>query len=295
METNLKEPSLHIWQQITKSALREDRSEYDITTQSTVLKEQVGKGVLRFKQNGTLAGMKAAETAFKYMDPDIQLSKVLPDGTPVKNGSTIAIVEGTLQGILSAERVALNLLQRLSGVATLTAQMVSQLSQYPNVSIVDTRKTTPGLRSLERYAVRCGGGSNHRDNLQDGVLIKDNHIAAAQKRGVGISDLIASVRKQIPHTLQIEIEADTPELAEQAVLAGADIVMLDNMTPDTMEKIIQTARKSQRAEHVMFEASGGITNDTIKAVAAAGVNLISVGALTHSAAAVDISLDISIN
>ncbi len=295
METNLKEPSLHIWQQITKSALREDRSEYDITTQSTVLKEQVGKGVLRFKQNGTLAGMKAAETAFKYMDPDIQLSKVLPDGTPVKNGSTIAIVEGTLQGILSAERVALNLLQRLSGVATLTAQMVSQLSQYPNVSIVDTRKTTPGLRSLERYAVRCGGGSNHRDNLQDGVLIKDNHIAAAQKRGVGISDLIASVRKQIPHTLQIEIEADTPELAEQAVLAGADIVMLDNMTPDTMEKIIQSARKSQRAEHVMFEASGGITNDTIKAVAAAGVNLISVGALTHSAAAVDISLDISIN
>ena len=295
METNLKEPSLHIWQQITKSALREDRSEYDITTQSTVLKEQVGKGVLRFKQNGTLAGMKAAETAFKYMDPDIQLSKVLPDGTPVKNGSTIAIVEGTLQGILSAERVALNLLQRLSGVATLTAQMVSQLNQYPNVSIVDTRKTTPGLRSLERYAVRCGGGSNHRDNLQDGVLIKDNHIAAAQKRGVGISDLIASVRKQIPHTLQIEIEADTPELAEQAVLAGADIVMLDNMTPDTMEKIIQSARKSQRAEHVMFEASGGITNDTIKAVAAAGVNLISVGALTHSAAAVDISLDISIN
>ena len=295
METNLKEPSLHIWQQITKSALREDRSEYDITTQSTVLKEQVGKGVLRFKQNGTLAGMKAAETAFKYMDPDIQLSKVLPDGTPVKNGSTIAIVEGTLQGILSAERVALNLLQRLSGVATLTAQMVSQLSQYPNVSIVDTRKTTPGLRSLERYAVRCGGGSNHRDNLQDGVLIKDNHIAAAQKRGVGISDLIASVRKQIPHTLQIEIEADTPELAEQAVLAGADIVMLDNMTPDTMEKIIQSARKSQRAEHVMFEASGGITNDTIEAVAAAGVNLISVGALTHSAAAVDISLDISIN
>ena len=295
METNLKEPSLHIWQQITKSALREDRSEYDITTQSTVLKEQVGKGVLRFKQNGTLAGMKAAETAFKYMDPDIQLSKVLPDGTQVKNGSTIAIVEGTLQGILSAERVALNLLQRLSGVATLTAQMVSQLSQYPNVSIVDTRKTTPGLRSLERYAVRCGGGSNHRDNLQDGVLIKDNHIAAAQKRGVGISDLIASVRKQIPHTLQIEIEADTPELAEQAVLAGADIVMLDNMTPDTMEKIIQSARKSQRAEHVMFEASGGITNDTIKAVAAAGVNLISVGALTHSAAAVDISLDISIN
>ena len=295
METNLKEPSLHIWQQITKSALREDRSEYDITTQSTVLKEQVGKGVLRFKQNGTLAGMKAAETAFKYMDPDIQLSKVLPDGTQVKNGSTIAIVEGTLQGILSAERVALNLLQQLSGVATLTAQMVSQLSQYPNVSIVDTRKTTPGLRSLERYAVRCGGGLNHRDNLQDGVLIKDNHIAAAQKRGVGISDLIASVRKQIPHTLQIEIEADTPELAEQAVLAGADIVMLDNMTPDTMEKIIQSARKSQRAEHVMFEASGGITNDTIKAVAAAGVNLISVGALTHSAAAVDISLDISIN
>ena len=239
--------------------------------------------------------MKAAETAFKYMDPDIQLSKVLPDGTQVKNGSTIAIVEGTLQGILSAERVALNLLQRLSGVATLTAQMVSQLSQYPNVSIVDTRKTTPGLRSLERYAVRCGGGLNHRDNLQDGVLIKDNHIAAAQKRGVEISDLIASVRKQIPHTLQIEIEADTPELAEQAVLAGADIVMLDNMTPDTMEKIIQSARKSQRAEHVMFEASGGITNDTIKAVAAAGVNLISVGALTHSAAAVDISLDISVN
>ena len=295
MEPNLKEPSLHIWQRIVQSALREDRSEHDVTTQSTVLNGQVGTGVLKFKQNGTLAGMKAAETAFKYMDPDTQLSNVLPDGTQVQNSSTIAIVEGTLQGILSAERVALNLLQRLSGVATLTAQMVSQLSQYPNVSIVDTRKTTPGLRSLERYAVRCGGGLNHRDNLQDGVLIKDNHIAAAEKRGVGISELITSVRQQIPHTLQIEIEADTPELAEQAIRAGADIVMLDNMTPDIMGKIIGSARQSQQAEHVLFEASGGITNDTIEAVAAAGVNLISVGALTHSAAAIDIALDISIN
>ena len=295
MEPNLKEPSLHIWQQIVQTALHEDRSEYDVTTQSTVLKEQFGTGVLTFKQNGTLAGMRAAETAFKYMDPGTLMSKVLTDGTQVENGSTIAIVEGTLQAILSAERVALNLLQRLSGVATLTTEMVSQLSQYPNVSVVDTRKTTPGLRSLERYAVRCGGGSNHRDNLQDGVLIKDNHIAAAQKRGVGISELIANVRRQIPHTLQIEIEADTPELAEQAVLAGADIVMLDNMTPDTMEKIIRSVRKSKQAEHVMFEASGGITNATIEAVAAAGVDLISVGALTHSAAAIDIGLDISIN
>lgn len=295
MASNLKEPSFHVWQEVVRSALHEDRSEYDVTTQSTVLKEQIGTGVLRFKQNGTLAGVKAAETAFKYMDPTVRMSEVLPDGTQVKSGRTIAVVDGPLQAILSAERVALNLLQRLSGVATLTTEMVSLLHEYPNVTIVDTRKTTPGLRSLERYAVRCGGGSNHRDNLQDGVLIKDNHIAAAQKRGVGISELISDVRKQIPHTLQIEIEADTPKLAEEAVLGGADIVMLDNMTPDTMKEIVRNARELQQAQHVIFEASGGITDATIEAVASAGVDLISVGALTHSAAAIDIGLDISIN
>ncbi|HIE83462.1 MAG TPA: carboxylating nicotinate-nucleotide diphosphorylase [Dehalococcoidia bacterium] len=292
---NLKEPSLHVWQQVVQSALLEDRSEYDITTQSTVLREQIGTGVLRFKQSGTLAGITAAETAFTYLDPSTSMSEVLPDGTQVESGGTIAIVSGKLQAILSAERVALNLLQQLSGIATLTTEMVSLLEQYPNVGIVDTRKTTPGLRSLERYAVRCGGGSNHRDNLQDGVLIKDNHIAAAQKRGIGIIHLISDVRKQIPHTLRIEIEADTPELAHEAALAGADIVMLDNMTPDTMKKIVRRARELQQTEHVMFEASGGITNATIEAVAAAGVDLISVGALTHSAPAIDIALDISIN
>jgi nicotinate-nucleotide pyrophosphorylase (carboxylating) len=295
MAPNLKEPSLHVWQQVVQSALLEDRSEYDVTTQSTVLKDQIGTAVLRFKQNGTLAGVRAAEVAFKYMDTETTMTIALPDGTQVESGKVIAIVEGKLQAILSAERVALNLLQRLSGVATLTAEMVTRIERYPNVTIVDTRKTTPGLRLLERYAVRCGGGSNHRDNLQDGVLIKDNHIAAAQDRGIGISDLISDVRREIPHTLRIEIEADTPELAQEALHAGADIIMLDNMSPDVMREIVRSARAMQQTEHVIFEASGGITNATIEAVAASGVDLISVGALTHSAAAIDIALDISIN
>ena len=295
MAPNLKEPSLHVWQQVVQSALLEDRSEYDVTTQSTVLKDQIGTAVLRFKQNGTLAGVRAAEVAFKYMDTETTMTIALPDGTQVESGKVIAIVEGKLQAILSAERVALNLLQRLSGVATLTAEMVTRIERYPNVTIVDTRKTTPGLRLLERYAVRCGGGSNHRDNLQDGVLIKDNHLAAAQDRGIGISELISDVRREIPHTLRIEIEADTPELAQEALHAGADIIMLDNMSPDVMREIVRSARATQQTEHVIFEASGGITNATIEAVAASGVDLISVGALTHSAAAIDIALDISVN
>lgn len=295
MAPNLKEPSLHVWQQVVQSALLEDRSEYDVTTQSTVLTEQIGTAVLRFKQDGTLAGIRAAEAAFKHMDAETTMAIALPDGTHVESGKVIATVEGKLQAILSAERVALNLLQRLSGVATLTAEMVTIIERYPNVTIVDTRKTTPGLRLLERYAVRCGGGSNHRDNLQDGVLIKDNHLAAAQDRGIGISELISDVRREIPHTLRIEIEADTPELAQEALHAGADIIMLDNMSPDVMREIVRNARAMQQTEHVIFEASGGITNATIEAVAASGVDLISVGALTHSAAAIDIALDISVN
>jgi nicotinate-nucleotide pyrophosphorylase (carboxylating) len=271
---------------VVRDALAEDGAFNDVTTLSTVPPEQRGRGVFLAKQDGVLAGLPLVEAAFIAVGQWTAVRETLTDGASIERGSRIATVEGPLGTILSAERVALNFLQRLSGVATLTRQLVDAVEGLP-VRIVDTRKTTPGLRTLERYAVQVGGGHNHRFNLSDGVLIKDNHIAAGRARGLEIPAIIAASRAAIPHTMRIEIEVTSYEEAQQAVEAGADAILLDNMTPEAMARCVKMI-----AGRALTEASGGITLANVRAVAESGVDIISSGALTHSAPALDISLEV---
>ena len=277
---------------IVADALAEDRAAYDVTTRSTVAPGQRGEAVLLFKQEGVVCGLDVVREVFRQMSPEIELRAGTSDGAWVEPGAVVATVRGPLGPMLSGERVALNLMQRMSGIATLARRYVDAAAGGGRARVVDTRKTTPGLRALERYAVRTGGARNHRDNLQDGVLIKDNHIEAAAHRGVPIPALLASVRGEVAHTLRIEVEVTTPEMAREALAGGADVILLDNMTPETMAAIVAEARTDPAYARVLFEASGGITLATIARVAATGVDLISCGALTHSAPALDISLDV---
>jgi nicotinate-nucleotide pyrophosphorylase (carboxylating) len=272
------------------SALDEDRAVFDVTTHTTVAPDQQGHGFFLFKQAGVLCGIDVAREAFEQLSPELELEAFYEDGDYVEVGQEIAEITGPLAAMLSAERVALNFLQRLSGIATISRRYVEESAAGGPARVVDTRKTTPGLRSLERYAVRTGGAHNHRDNLQDGILIKDNHLAAGAARGLSVAHVIALARDGAPHTLRIEVEVDTPDQAAEAIAAGADIVLLDNMDPDTMRPIVAGAPAG-----VLFEASGGVNLETIAAIAGTGVQLISVGALTHSASSLDISLDISLD
>jgi len=268
------------------AALVEDRANYDVTTQTTVPPEQQGHGSFVFREAGVLCGISIATEAFRQLSPDLRLEAAYADGDPVLADASIATIDGPLGAMLSAERVALNFMQRLSGIATEARRYVDEAARGGVTRVVDTRKTTPGLRALERYAVRCGGAHNHRDNLQDGVLIKDNHLAAAATRGVFITEVVRAAREGAAHTLRIEVEVDTPEQADEAIAAGADIVLLDNMDPETMRPIVE------RTPGTVFEASGGVNLESIAAIAATGVQLVSVGALTHSAPSLDISLDV---
>ena len=268
------------------AALAEDRATYDVTTRSTVPAEQQGEGAFVFREPGVLCGIDVAREAFRQLSPDLILDAAYPDGAAVEAGATVATISGPFGAMLSAERVALNFMQRLSGIASVTRRYVDEAARGGTARVVDTRKTTPGLRALERYAVRCGGAHNHRDNLQDGVLIKDNHLAAAAERGESIAAVIAAARAAAAHTLRIEIEVDTPDQAAEAIAGGADVVLLDNMEPELMRAIVDGAPDT------IFEASGGVNLETIRAIAASGVQLVSVGALTHSAPSLDIGLDI---
>ena len=268
-------------------ALDEDRAAFDVTTVATVPPWQQGRGLFLFREPGILCGLALVCEAFEQTSPELSFEAKASDGAEVAPAEVVATVRGPLAAILSAERVALNFLQRLSGIATVSRRYVREAAAGGPARVVDTRKTTPGLRALERYAVRTGGAHNHRNTLEDGVLIKDNHLAAAAARGLGIRALVANVRGRVPHTLRIEVEADTPEQAFEAARAGADIVLLDNMDPEAMSGIVSRAGPA-----VLFEASGGVRLETIRAIAASGVQLVSVGALTHSAPALDISLDL---
>jgi nicotinate-nucleotide pyrophosphorylase (carboxylating) len=268
-------------------ALDEDRVRHDITTQATVDPTQRARGGFLLKEAGVVCGMDLVKAAFTQLSSELAVDVIVPDGTVAESGRLLAEVSGPLAPMLSAERIALNFLQRLSGVATITKQYVREAAEGGSAEVLDTRKTTPGMRALERYAVRIGGARNHRNTLEDGVLIKDNHIAAGVLRGVDIAALVQEARWRAPHTLRVEVEVDTEEQSRAAVAAGADIVLLDNMKPDLMASIVQANPKG-----VLFEASGGIALETIRVVAASGVHLISVGALTHSAPSLDISLEI---
>ncbi len=265
--------------------LSEDLGRGDITTQSTVVRNTHARGRFIAKQAMTVAGLEAAEAVFSTLDAQQQLEAFVSDGDEVEAGKVIARTSGFADVLLAGERVALNLLQRLSGIATLTREYVRAI-EGTNAVIVDTRKTTPGLRMLEKYAVLAGGGRNHRFGLDDGVLIKDNHIALAG----GVGAAVERARKEVGHLHKVEVEVSNERDLREAIGSGADIVLLDNLTPEETKRLVELARELSPA--VMLESSGGITLENVRAYAEAGVNLISIGALTHSARAMDISFKI---
>lgn len=266
--------------------LAEDIGSGDITTETTIPAGSVSRAVIHVKENGIVAGLPIAELVFGVVDSSLTFETKVRDGDRVEKGTVLAVVEGSTHSLLTGERLALNLLQRMSGIATKTDIFVQALKGLP-VRLVDTRKTTPGHRLLEKYAVRVGGGANHRFGLYDAVMIKDNHIKGAG----GIRAAVEASRRLIPHTMKIEVETESLEQVDEALASGADIIMLDNMPQALMKKAV--ARIKSDAPHVIVEASGGVSLDTIYGIAATGVDVISVGQLTYSFDALDISLDLN--
>ncbi|WP_123042714.1 carboxylating nicotinate-nucleotide diphosphorylase [Cohnella candidum] len=266
--------------------LAEDIGSGDVTTMATVPAGHVSRGIIHAKQSGVLAGMPLARLVFGVVDEKLRFEAKAADGDRVERGTVLAVVEGSTHSILTGERLALNLMQRMSGIATKTRIYVDAARDYP-ARIVDTRKTTPGHRTLEKYAVRVGGGYNHRFGLYDAVMIKDNHIKAAG----GITAAVAAAKSRIPHTMTIEVEAENVEQALEAARAGAHIVMFDNMNPQAMKEAAVQVRAV--APHIVLEASGGLKPEQVAEVAASGVDVISAGSLTHSFQALDISLDLN--
>lgn len=271
---------------LIRNALEEDGAQADITTLCTVPAEQQAQAGIIARQSGVIAGLAVAAATFRELDPRTSVELLVEDGATVQAGQIVAHLRGPAGSILSAERVALNFLGHLSGIATITAQCVRAL-EGTKARILDTRKTTPGLRSMEKEAVRLGGGHNHRFNLSDGVLIKDNHIKAAG----GITQAITFARRLAPHLLKIEVECETLAEVQEALEAGADVLLLDNMPIETMRRAVEVVRRI--APGVLIEASGNIGTNTTRlaAVAATGVDFISLGAITHSAPNFDISLE----
>jgi nicotinate-nucleotide pyrophosphorylase (carboxylating) len=265
--------------------LSEDLGRGDITTQSTIARNTHARGRFLAKEPLVIAGLEAAEAVFSTLDSQQQLEAFFSDGDEVEAGKVIARTNGFADVLLAGERVALNLLQRLSGIATTTRAFVRAV-EGTNAQIVDTRKTTPGLRMLEKYAVESGGGRNHRFGLDDGVLIKDNHIALAG----GVGAAVERARQSVGHLHKIEVEISNERDLREAITSGADILLLDNLTPDETRPLVELARELSKS--VLLEASGGIRLENVRAYAEAGVDLISVGALTHSARAMDISFKI---
>ena len=272
-------------EQIITLALNEDIGTGDITTLSTIPADKTALGRFVAKEDMILCGIDLAKHIFGRVDPSIELKANFKDGDAVKKGDVIATVSGNAQNVLTGERTALNFMQRLTGIATRTHASVAEVAGT-NAKITDTRKTTPGLRVLEKYAVRVGGGTNHRFNLADGVLIKDNHIAVSG----GIKNAVKNARAVIPHTLKIEVEVETKEQLAEALDASADIIMLDNMSYDLMRECVGLV-----AGRALVEASGNMGEKNLREVAETGVDIISIGALTHTVKAADISLKFQIS
>jgi nicotinate-nucleotide pyrophosphorylase (carboxylating) len=274
---------------IVQRALDEDIGWGDVTTDNSVPADQRSRAVLLAKQDGVLCGGRVFAETLALVSPEVAVDLVLPDGATVGRGDVVARVDGPTRALLTGERTALNFVQRLSGVATLTAAFVARLRGLPT-RLVDTRKTTPGLRLLEKYAVRVGGGSNHRFNLADAVLLKDNHLAAARGRGADLADAIRTVKQRVPHTMKVEVEVTLLAQIDAALAGGADIILLDNMSNADMREAVR--RIGGRA---LTECSGNVTLETVRERAETGVDLISSGALTHSARALDLSLEIEVD
>jgi nicotinate-nucleotide pyrophosphorylase (carboxylating) len=267
---------------VVRAALQEDGSFNDLTTIATVLSDRRARARLVSREKGVIAGVPLALEAFRALDPKVAIRVDLEDGSHVSDGAPVLFVTGHARALLSAERVALNFLQRLSGIASLTAKFVDAV-KGTSAKILDTRKTTPGWRTLEKYAVRAGGGVNHRMDLATGVLIKDNHLAALDG---DVALAVRRAREMAPAGVKVEVECESLEQVVQAVEAGADIVMLDNMAPTLMAECVRLIKK-----RAIVEASGGVDITTVREIAETGVDWISIGALTHSARAMDLALD----
>lgn len=273
---------MHATDALIDLALQEDIGTGDITTEHLIPPGLCGKATIIAKEPLIICGYDIARRVFQRLDPDIGFHPCFADGDPVASGACTAKIEGSLAALLTGERTALNFLQRLSGIATLVRSYVESLSGKP-VRLVDTRKTTPGWRTIEKYAVRVGGAHNHRMGLYDGVLIKDNHIAACG----GIGPAVSRIRTKVHHLIKIEVEAANLEQVAEAITAKADVIMLDNMNPDQIRIAVKLI-----AGRALVEVSGGVSQENLVRMAAAGVDLISVGALTHSARAMDLSMQI---
>jgi len=260
----------------------------DLTSKATLPADLMGKATLVGRADGILAGIEAGEKALRKIAPDAEWFSLIEDGEALSNGSLIAKIQGPMRGILSAERIVLNFMQRLSGIASLSAKFVAKVYDLP-VKILDTRKTTPGWRYLDKFAVRCGGGFNHRMNLSDGILIKDNHLAALGGGPDAIRKSILLSRQYFPGTWDIEIEVDNLEMFDCALQSSPTIILLDNMSCADMKAAVQ--RKNALSSTVLLEASGGITLANVREVALTGIDRISIGAITHSAPALDLALD----
>ena len=282
---------LHHWHgtiELIHRALAEDEAAADATS-GLLPADMRGSAIVVAKEHGVVAGLEVGLEVFRQVDQSIEAFGPLPDGSTVEPGQHVATLNGPLASILRAERTALNFMQRMSGIATATRAYVDAVDGT-GATFIDTRKTVPGWRLLDKQAVRAGGGHNHRMSLADGVLIKDNHIAAAATKNEGIADLVRKARAVAPHTVRIEVECDTLDQVRQALDASADIVMLDNMTLDEMREAVGLCKG-----RALTEASGGITLDTARAIAETGVDLLSSGAVTHSVKALDLSLDVTVD
>ena len=269
-------------ERLIRDALDEDIGAGDLATMATIRAEAQGKGRFRAKKDGVVAGLVLLDRIFYFIDPKVKVRLMTKDGSQVKDGTVVAEAEGPVRALLLAERTALNFLQRLSGTATLTCKYVDAVKGF-SCKVLDTRKTTPGLRTLEKYAVRMGGGTNHRIGLYDAALVKDNHIEATGS----IAEAVKAVRRHAPFMAKVEVEAGNLKQVQEAIDAGADLILLDNMSTSELAKAVEISRGRAR-----LEASGGLSLEAARAVAETGVDYLAVGALTHSAPVLDIGVDL---
>ena len=267
-------------------ALEEDLAGNDVTTQALIPGGLTGRASVMAREPGILAGVDVAAAVFQRVDPGLHAEPLELDGSDLDAETFVLEVSGPVASILTAERTAVNFLQHLSGIATETGRYVREVHGH-RARVLDTRKTTPGLRALEKYAVAVGGGMNHRHSLGDGVLVKDNHVEALSRRGAGLGEIVRRAKANAPHSLRVEVEVETAEQAREALEAGADILLLDNMPLEEMRRVVKMCRGQ-----VLTEASGGVGLHNVREIAATGVDMISVGALTHSSRALDFSLEL---
>jgi len=276
-------------QRIVVTALTEDIGSGDLTTDNLVPAGAMARAAVSYRTDGVVSGLQVLEAVFREIDENVRVERLVPEGAHVNRGTTVAVVRGSARSILKGERVALNFIQRMGAIATATAKYVAAVDGLP-VHVIDTRKTTPGLRLLERHAVRVGGGRNHRFNLSDGVLVKDNHLVALRNQGIGTVQALRMLRDRIPHMVRIEVEVDHIDQIPDMLEAAVDAILFDNFTPEQVREAVRLI--DGRA---ITEVSGGVRLETVRAYAEAGADLVSSGALTHSTPALDIGIDFELD